>query len=145
MKFKAVTNSDAPQALIDALDDLRATWEVEVLRDCFDIAPGALGPAEFYVQMTDFAKGHTPFINYSVSGVTLKEGRKFSEALNVIGNVLSQLVQENWSTARKMQIYVVIHASKADGTVSKLIESEVLTVNLDVLKESGGTPPATKA
>lgn len=129
MKFKAVTNKEAPQALIDALDDLRATWEIEVLRDCFGIEPGSLGPAEFYVQETDFAKGHPPFINYNLSGITIRQERNFQEAIDVMAQVIDDLVQKLWPTARSMSVFLVVHASSEDGTVSKLIESEVHTIN----------------
>jgi hypothetical protein len=129
MKFKAVTNSEAPQAFIDALDDLRATWELEVLRDCFGIQPGSLTPAEFYVQRTDFAKGHTPFINYNLSGVTIKQGRDFERALETMCETLSGLVGTHWYTAFKMAIFVVIHTSSSDGTVSRLIESQICIVD----------------
>ena len=129
MKFKAVTNREAPRALIDALNDLRATWEIEVLRDCFDIEPGSLGPAEFYVQETDFAHGHPPFINYNLSGITIKQERNFQQALDVMAQQINQLVDQLWPTARSMSLFIVIHASSEDGTVSRLIESDVHTIN----------------
>lgn len=131
MKFKAVTNREAPTSLIDALNDLRATWELEVLRDCFGIMPSTLGPAEFYVQETDFARGHTPFINYNLSGITIRQERSFERALETMAATLNELVERHWSTAHRMSIFIVIHASSEDGTVSKLIESEVAIVNID--------------
>ena len=131
MKAKAVTNKEAPRSLVDALNDLRATLEVEVLRDCFGIEIGAKGPAEFYVQETDFATGHAPFINYNLSGVTISEKRNFPKVLSAIAHVLEELVERHWSTARNMSIFIVIHASSEDGSVSKLIESEVHTVNAE--------------
>ncbi|HLC76060.1 MAG TPA: hypothetical protein VJB82_03010 [Candidatus Peribacterales bacterium] len=130
MKFKGVTNREAPQELVDALNLLRDRLEVEVLEDCFQIKPGTFGPAEFYVQETDFAHGHRPFINYNLSGITLREGRNFERALEVLSSILSELLAEHWPEAPKVQILIVIAVSSGDGRVSKLIESEAFEIDL---------------
>lgn len=129
MKFKAVTNVDAPQALKDALDDLRETWEQKVLYECFDVALGKFGPAEFYVQQTDYAKGQRPFICYNLSGITMYEHRDFAKALKAMADVLSELIARHWSTVSNIQIFIVIHTSSPDGTVSRLYEETVYEID----------------
>ena len=132
MKAKAVTTHDAPVALVVALDGLRTRLYKDVLVPFFN-APvdNELGPAEFYVQKSDFANGgsHPLFINYNFSGVTWKEERNFEGALAKIDEILEELVGKHCK-AHKVQIFVVICTSKPDGSSAKMYESEPHTIDV---------------
>lgn len=129
MKFKCVTSRDASQALVDALDMLRYRLEREIAYDCFGIPTGSMGPAELYVQETDFARGCAPFVSYNLSGITWKEGRRFDDALKHLENIVIELIRTHWRNAGYVQIMVVIATSTEDGTKSKLFETKSVYVH----------------
>lgn len=122
VKFKAVTCFEAPEEFIEALNGLRPTWEVRIVKNCFGAPTGSFGPAEMYVQMTDFAKGQQPFVNYNLTGVTIKPGRDFDRAIREMESVIASIIQRLWTAAGSVQVFVVIHASSPDGD-AKLFES----------------------
>ncbi len=126
MKFKAVTNDDAPFGFFNALDCLRGLLEQEIAYKCFGVPMGSMGPAELYVQMTDRAAHQWPFINYNASGITIKEGRNFELAMEMLKTIICDLIMEHWREVGKIQIMIVIHASTEDGNNSKLFESTVM-------------------
>src|SRR3989344_1663641 len=111
MKFKGVTSSEAPQSFTHALDQLRGRLEERVVAECFGIPVGTLGPAEMYVQGTDFQYGQDPAINYNASGITIKKGRDFTRALVALKGIILELIVGHWSKVGKIQIMIVISAS----------------------------------
>lgn len=116
MKAKAATTTSIPSRLQFRLDGLRPDLEKAVIRDCFGVDVGSMGSAEFFVQRSDFADGdtHTPFIHYTLSGVTWKKGRKFKKAVEAVLDLLENLVREHWPRT-KVQLFVVIFATKKSG------------------------------
>lgn len=124
MKFKAVTNMEAPQDFIDHLNGLRDLLEYRIGQNCFRIPVGSMGPAEFYVQRTDLAAKQKPFVSYNASGITLKSSRDFQGAVEMIELIIRSAIQEYWPLAGRVQIMVVIHASSADGSKSILFENK---------------------
>lgn len=123
MKFKAVTNKEAPVALIEAFDTLRWRLEREVARDCLKIPVNSMGPAEMYVQESDFTRGQRAFVNYNLSGVSIKEGREFEKAVQVLEAIVVELVRQHWQSAGEVQVMIVIAASSEQGE-SRLFENE---------------------
>lgn len=136
MKAKAVTDKRrSPRKFRRALNYLRRILEVKVLFECFGIEVGSMTAAEFYVQETDYTHGHDAFVNYNFSGITIKEGRDFEKATQVIVDIITELVKRHWKSGETVTLFVVIHASNAEGTVSKLIESDL--VKIETEKQGG--------
>ena len=130
MKAKGVASKNARPQFVTALDGLRGRLEEEVLRDCFGITVGDFGPAEFYVQETDTCSSDGgECVNYNLSGVTIKEGRKFDSALEVIEGIIIELIEKHWPGV-KIQIMVVIHASDETGK-ARLFESKAKWIDPD--------------
>lgn len=128
MKAKAVVSSECPNSFVSALNQLQESLEAKVLKKCFGIEVGTLGPAEFCVQQLDVAARFDPFIQFHFSGVTRKTGTKFNTALIFLETLLTELIITHWPKAGKVRLTLSIIESTPKEK-DRLWESEPIYID----------------
>lgn len=126
-KFKAVATRTMPQNLLEYLDSevFARVLLTQVLGDQLRVPQPTSRPAGHYVQELDRSvevDGHWG-IELTLSKVSVRDGRYFAGALDVMKTLVSEVVRTYVSKGRMVQVFCVIATdTPVPGTSSTLFE-----------------------
>ena len=135
MKIKAVIHPKSPKGFIVYLNEEIAKIILQrVLVPCMHVGSN-FGPAEFYVQECDIARGGTPgfLCEVRLTGVSFNRKRSindFYEAAKELHKIYAEAIKKFFQQSDRVQLFVCIMVDKPlPETNENLIETEPEWVN----------------
>ncbi len=134
MKLKAVLYDGCPQQLLTSIHsaDFRSLILKEVLIPHLHVSP-EIGPAEFYIQVSDHSTDKWPMCVVNLTGVSLSKSRSTQDFINVVQKLQHTYIttiSPHLTVSERMQIFTIMSLDGIPfGLTTNLIESEPLWFN----------------
>ena len=126
MHCRAVTNRDAPNTFVEALDFLKPRLIALVTQYFPDKSEKSLKGAGLVVEETGLTDDEENVVQYTVNGVTALGSRKNDELAAAISELIDELAEEHWPDAH-VSIFVVLQLFPKEFLAEH--ESEVAVVS----------------